>query len=69
MANKHVINPCDNSGKAEGIFVDADPATSDIRDVKTNAKGVLKLECPVCGNEATVNKKTLVFRKHSKDKK
>lgn len=58
MANKHVVNPCDNSGKSEGIGPDAVPTV-----------GVWKAECPVCGNKATVNKKSLVFRKHSKDSK
>ena len=65
MANKHVINPCENSGKFEGL----EEVRADVESIAPDNKGVLKTKCPVCGNEATVNKKTMVFRKHSQDKK
>ena len=65
MANKHVVNPCDNSGKFEGL----EAVRADLEAIAPDNKGVLKTTCPVCNNMATVNKKTLVFRKHSKDAK
>lgn len=65
MANKHVVNPCDNSGKAEGL----EEVISGVMAIAHGPKGVQKALCPVCNNMVTVNKKSLVFRKHSRDTK
>ena len=53
MANKHVLNPCTNSGMKP-----------DEADITINAKGTKKALCRACNRVETVNKKNGLFRKH-----
>lgn len=57
MANKHVLNPCANSGKQV-----SPEQMANSYNVKKN--GVLKAFCPECGDAATVSKKYGTYRKH-----
>lgn len=57
MANKHVLNPCANSGKPV-----SPERMADTYNVKKS--GVLKAFCPECGDAATVSKKFGTYRKH-----
>lgn len=66
MANKHVQNVCEGSGKPLNF---EKPESDDAVGAIADGRGVLKAYCFVCTNTPTFNKKTNVFRKHSKDKK
>lgn len=56
MANKHVLNPCKNSGTKV--------SEKDMAEAKVDAKGVTKAYCELCWDNVTVNKKTKLYRKH-----
>ena len=57
MANKHVTNPCSNSGVAV--------ADEHLSAATITAKGVTQAFCPACDGPATVNKKNKAYRKHT----
>jgi len=57
MANKHVTNPCGNSGMAV--------REEDLEKAALNHKGILKGHCWLCNqSKVTINKKTGLYRKH-----